>query len=133
MSELLLKASLLGRETMRTAVAAALAFLSLTVGSQATCSLYRFNFTLGIDSSTSGTTDGGPCTIRLNYSRDPIYGTNITSKPRGGTASVNGRTTVVYQPKAGFKGQDNFAIQYVGKQGGVTPMATTVNVSVTVN
>jgi hypothetical protein len=118
---------------MRTAAAAALVFFSMASGGQAACSMYRFNFTLGRDASTAGVTDGAPCTIMLNISRHPIYGTNITSKPRGGTATVNGRTTVVYQPKSGFKGEDNFAIQYVGKRDGITPMASTSNVSVTVN
>jgi len=118
---------------MRTSAATIFFFLSLVSTSQGACHVNRFPVTLGSDASTSATTDGAPCTIRLLSSRDPIYGTNITSRPLDGTASVNGRTTVVYQPKAGFKGQDSFAFQWVGKEGGITPMATTINVRVTVN
>jgi hypothetical protein len=118
---------------MKISAATIILFFWLGSASQAACFINRFSFTLGIDSSTSGTTDGSPCAIRLLGSRNPIYGTNITSRPRGGTASVNGRTTVMYHPNAGFKGQDSFAFQWVGKEGGITPMASTVNVSVTVN
>lgn len=118
---------------MRTAVAAALVFFSLTAGSQARCWINRFPVHLGMDVSTTGSTDGAPCIIRLNYSKDPIYGTKVTSSPHGGVALIEGRTTVVYRPKAGFKGEDKFSFQWVGKQGGVTPMAANVGVTVTVN
>jgi hypothetical protein len=118
---------------MRAIAAAALVFFSLTAGSEAKCLMNRFTFHLGNDVSTTGATDGARCTIRLNNSRDPIYGTKVISPPRGGVATVNGRTTVIYQPKAGFKGEDKFAFQWVGKERGITPMAATINVSVTVN
>jgi hypothetical protein len=118
---------------MRISAATILFFFSLVSASQGACFVNRFPITLGSDTSTSATTDGAPCTIRLLSSRNPIYGTNITLRPRDGKASINGRTTVVYEPKAGFKGQDSFAFQYVGKEGGITPMATTINVRVTIN
>lgn len=118
---------------MRTVAAATLALFSLTVSGQAACSVYPFRFTLGIDTSTSAISDGGPCRIVLNVTRGgPIYSTKITSLPMGGVVSVDGRTTVRYRPKAGFRGEDRFDFQWIGKQGGITPMAATVHVTVTV-
>jgi hypothetical protein len=40
--------------------------------------------------------------------------------------------TIVYRPTPGFKGDDSYTFQWVGKQGGTTPTAMTINVSVTV-
>jgi hypothetical protein len=98
----------------------------------ARCSSEGFRFELGQDSNTQRVTDGAPCRFSLLRSRSPIYGTNIMSRPQHGVLSVSGRTTVIYTPAAGYKGQDRFSYQWVGKVGGVTPSAGTVNVSITV-
>ena len=62
----------------------------------------------------------------------PIYGADLTQKPKHGAVTFADRTTVYYQPTAGYKGDDSYAFQWVGKLGGTTPTATTVTVSVTV-
>jgi hypothetical protein len=107
-------------------------FLALTSVSHAKCSGPNFQFKLGQQVSTQRTSDGSPCRFTLNYTGSPIYGTEIVGRPKHGSVSISGRTTVIYSPSAHYKGTDDFAFQWIGKENGTTPNATTINVSVTV-
>ena len=109
-------------------------FLGFALGSPANakCSGENYSMILGQTVNINKISDGGKCTSKVGGSKDPIYGSNIVAQPRHGTLATAGRTILVYKPQAGFKGQDTYSFQWVGKQGGVTPSAVTVNVSVTV-
>jgi hypothetical protein len=98
----------------------------------AKCSGERYKVLLGQTISISKVSDGGRCVSKVGRSKDPIYGSNIVAGPKHGTLTTAGRTILVYRPQADFKGQDSYSFQWVGKQGGTTPSAMTVHVSVTV-
>jgi hypothetical protein len=108
--------------------------ISLLFGSiaNAKCTGPSYPIRLGTEISIHRDSDGGDCVHRLNRSIDPIYGTIVTSKPKHGSIETRNRITIVYHPSHGFKGEDSYVFQWVGKQGGTTPSALTVNVSVTV-
>lgn len=76
--------------------------------------------------------NGSPCIHTMLTNKDKIYGNRITRLPKYGTLSAAGRTQVIYRPKAGFKGEDSYSFQWIGKQNGVTPSAITISVSVSV-
>ena len=99
----------------------------------ADCPSVRWNFTLGSETSTSRVTDGTPCFFRMtdSGSNGAIYGVQIPTPPKNGTALASGRAMVVYKPKAAFKGDDSFVFELVGKLNGA-PTSAKVRVTVTV-
>jgi hypothetical protein len=105
--------------------------VAASLDANAACHTQRFNPKLGTAQTTTQVTDGSPCTIRLLSSVDPIYGAEILSTPKNGTVSISGRTSVIYRPRSGFKGIDNYAFQWIGKIG-ATPTPLTVNVTATI-
>jgi hypothetical protein len=60
-----------------------------------------------------------------------IYAIEIATPPKNGIALASGRSMVVYKPKVGFKGEDSFVFELVGKLNG-TPTSARVRASVTV-
>ncbi len=112
---------------------AATAFLlPLASAAHAKCTGPRYNIRLGTDISIHRESDGAPCVHTVGSSRDPIYGIDVRSSPKHGSLTTVRRLTIVYRPAPGFKGQDSYVFQWVGKLGGTTPSAMTINVSVTV-
>ena len=109
-------------------------FISLVFASMANakCVGSSYDMRLGTELSIHRATDGAPCFHYVGSSRDPIYGTDVRSKPKHGTLTTERRLTIVYRPSPGFKGEDSYVFQWIGKQGGSTPSAMTINVSVTV-
>lgn len=99
----------------------------------ADCPSVRWNFRLGQETTTSRVTDGTPCFFRMTDigGEGAIYGVEIATPPKNGTALASGRSMVVYKPKAGFKGEDSFVFELVGKLNG-TPTSAKVRVTVTV-
>jgi hypothetical protein len=98
----------------------------------AKCVGSSYGIRLGTELSIHRDTDGAPCTHNVTSSRDPIYGTDVKSKPKHGSLTIQRRLTIVCRPSPGFKGEDSYVFQWIGKQGGTTPSAMTINVSVTV-
>ena len=99
----------------------------------ADCPSVNWNFRFGQETTTSRVTDGAPCIFRItNVGGDgAIYGVEIATPPKNGTALASGRSLVAYKPKADFKGEDSFVFELVGKLGG-TPTSAKVRVTVTV-
>ncbi len=110
-----------------------LGVLSFPLAAQASCTSVNWNFKFGQETTTSRETDGAPCSFRLtNVGGDgAIYGVEIATPPKNGTATTAGRAQVIYKPRAGFKGEDSFVFELVGKLGG-TPTSARVRVTVTV-
>ncbi|MBR1124379.1 hypothetical protein JQ628_22820 [Bradyrhizobium lablabi] len=107
-------------------------YLALASTVDAKCVGSRYSVRLGTDLNIQRTTDGTPCTHSIGSSRDPIYGIDVKSRPKHGSLVIIRRLAIVYRPTPGFKGQDSYIFQWVGKLGGTTPSAMTMNVSVTV-
>jgi hypothetical protein len=110
----------------------AVLFFAVTSASYADCSGANFTFKIGQQSHVQRVTDGTPCLFTLRFSGSPIYGTEVVARPKHGSVRVSDRTTLIYYPSPTYKGPDEFTFQWIGKEGGVTPGATTVNVSVTI-
>jgi hypothetical protein len=110
-----------------------LGLLLVSSVANADCPSVRWNFRLGQETSTSRVTDGTPCFFHMTDidGNGAIYGIEIATRPKNGTALASGRSMVVYKPKAGFKGEDSFVFELVGKLNG-TPTSARVRVSVTV-
>jgi len=108
------------------------AWLVCTSMANAKCVGARYDVRLGSEISIHRDTDGAPCTHSVTSSRDPIYGADVRSKPKHGSLAIVRRLMIVYRPSPGFKGEDSYAFQWVGKLGATTPSAMTINVSVTV-
>ena len=108
------------------------AWLVFTSMANAKCVGSSYPIRLGSELSIHRDTDGSPCTHSVNSSRDPIYGVDVRSNPKHGSLAIIRRLAIVYRPSPGFKGEDSYAFQWVGKLGGTTPSAMTINVSVTV-
>jgi len=108
---------------------ASLLFVSMA---NAKCVGPSYGMKLGTELSIHRDSDGSACRHNVGGSRDPIYGIDVRSNPKHGSLTIVRRLTIVYRPTPGFKGDDSYAFQWVGKQGGTTPSAMTINVSVTV-
>jgi hypothetical protein len=108
------------------------AWLAFTSIANAKCVGASYGMRLGSELSIHRDTDGAPCVHTVTSSRDPIYGVDVKSNPKHGSLAIVRRLTIVYRPSPGFKGEDSYAFQWVGKLGGTTPSAMTINVSVTV-
>jgi hypothetical protein len=106
--------------------------LGLVSMANAKCVGSGYGMRLGTEISIHRDTDGASCVHNVGSSRDPIYGVDVRSKPKHGSLTTLRRLTIVYRPNPGFKGEDSYVFQWVGKQGGSTPSAMTINVSVTV-
>jgi hypothetical protein len=98
----------------------------------AKCVGSSYGIRLGSELSIHRDTDGAPCVHNVGRSLDPIYGIDVRSKPKHGSLAIVRRLTIVYRPSPGFKGEDSYVFQWIGKQGGSTASAMTINVSVTV-
>jgi hypothetical protein len=100
---------------------------------EASCPSVHWNFKFGQETTTSRETDGTPCIFRMTDigGEGAIYGVEIATPPKNGTALTSGRALVVYKPRAGFKGEDSFVFELVGKLGG-NPTSAKVRVTVTV-
>jgi hypothetical protein len=109
-------------------------FFALVFASQADakCTGASYNVRLGTELNLQRTTDGARCRHNIRGSRDPIYGIDIRTRPKHGTLTIVRRLTIDYRPNPGFKGNDSYSFQWVGKLGGSTPSAMTMNISVTV-
>ena len=92
----------------------------------------RYEMRLGTTQDIHRDTDGSPCSHKVGSSHDPIFGINVVSKPKHGSLTIVRRLDIVYRPSPGFKGEDSYVFQWVGKLGGTTPSAMTINVGVTV-
>ena len=103
------------------------------LGAEARCSSVNWNFRFGQETTTSRETDGAPCSFRMtNVGGDgAVYGVEIATPPKNGSASTSGRAMVIYKPRLGFKGEDSFVFELVGKLNG-TPTSARVRVTVTV-
>lgn len=110
-----------------------LGLLLVPSAANADCPSVHWNFKLGQETATSRVTDGTPCFFRMTDigGNGAIYGVEIATPPKNGTALASGRSMVVYKPKAGFKGEDSFVFELVGKLDG-TPTSAKVRVTVTV-
>ncbi len=110
-----------------------LGLLLLPAAAEASCPSVRWNFKFGQETTTSRETDGAPCFFRMTDigGDGAIYGVEIATPPKNGTALTSGRAMVVYKPKAGFKGEDSFVFELVGKLEG-NPTSAKVRVMVTV-
>lgn len=119
----------LGQTTCLTVILGLLAGLP----ANAKCSNETYPMLLGQTVNVSRTvTAGGECWDRVLRSADPIFGSNIVTRPRNGTLTSPGKMLLVYRPKPGFVGQDSYSFQWVGKKDGITPSAVTVDITVTV-
>jgi len=98
----------------------------------ARCTGPNYNVRLGTEISLHRESDGGRCSHNIKSSRDPIYGSAVKVQPRHGSIEESSRTRLVYRPAPGYKGEDSYTFQWVGKQNGVTPAAMTINVTVVV-
>jgi len=105
----------------------------IPLSAKADCPSVRWNFIFGQETTTSRETDGAPCTFRMtDVGGDrAVYGVEIPVPPKHGSAAPAGRATVVYRPTPGFKGEDSFVFELVGKMGG-NPTSARVRVTVTV-
>jgi Bacterial Ig domain len=74
-------------------------------------------------------TSGRQCSIILTYSHGPIFTTALVSNARNGTVAVTGGR-VVYTPRAGFVGDDEFTYARRGLNSHNEPIVRTVNVTV---
>ena len=103
------------------------------LAAEAGCSSVNWNFRFGQETTTSRETDGAPCSFRMtNVGGDSaVYGIEVPTPPKHGTTSATGRASLVYRPTPGFKGEDSFVFELVGKMGG-TPTSARVRVTVTV-
>jgi hypothetical protein len=103
------------------------------LAAKADCPSVRWNFMFGQETTTSRETDGAPCTFRMtDVGGDrAVYGVEVPVPPKHGSAAPTGRAIVVYRPQAGFKGEDSFVFELVGKMGG-NPTSAKVRVTVTV-
>ncbi len=110
-----------------------LGMMLFPLAAEAGCSSVRWNFKFGQETTTSRETDGTPCIFRMTDvgGDGAIYGVEIAIPPKNGTALASGRALVVYKPKAGFKGEDSFVFELVGKLQG-NPSSARVRVMVTV-
>lgn len=106
--------------------------LLLVSVADARCVGPRYDVRLGTELSIHRDSDGSPCQHTISGSRDPIYGIDVKSNPRHGSLSIVRRLSIVYRPTPGFRGEDAYSFQWVGKQGGITPSAMTIHVSVTI-
>lgn len=107
--------------------------MTLPFAAKASCPSVRWNFKFGQETTTSRETDGTPCFFWMTDvgGDGAIYGIEIATPPKNGTALTSGRTMVVYKPKTGFKGEDSFVFELVGKLEG-DPNRAKVRVTVTV-
>jgi hypothetical protein len=110
-------------------LATSLLFVSMA---SAKCVGPSYGMKLGTELSIHRDSDGSPCRHNVASSRDPIYGIDVRSNPKHGSLTIVRRLSIVYRPSPGFKGEDSYSFQWVGKQGGTTPSAMTINVTVTV-
>jgi hypothetical protein len=111
-----------------------LAFLLLwpVSDADAACSVVRWRFVWGVETSAHMTTDGSQCRTSVSWATGTteVHAINIAVAPRNGSASASGRG-ITYRPRAGFKGEDAFVFAIVGKRHG-QPSRATVRVSVRV-
>jgi hypothetical protein len=115
----------------RVALSIAISFVFAPIA-EAKCVGPNYGIRLNSELTIHRESDGGPCVHSVGSSRDPIYGIDIRSRPKHGSLAVIRRLAIVYRPNPGFRGEDSYTFQWVGKQGGTTPSAMTINVSVTV-
>ncbi len=110
-----------------------IALMLTPLSAKAGCASVRWNFIFGQETTTSRETDGAPCTFRMtDVGGDrAVYGVEIPVPPKHGSATPSGRATVVYRPTPGFKGEDSFVFELVGKMGG-NPTSARVRVTVAV-
>ena len=106
--------------------------IALPFAAKANCPSVLWNFKFGQETATSRETDGTPCFFHMTDvgGDDAIDRVEIATPPKNGTA-LSGRTMVVYKPKAGFKGEDSFVFELVGKLEG-NPTSAKVRVTVVV-
>jgi Bacterial Ig domain len=111
----------------------AIGLMLFPLSAKADCASVRWNFMFGQETTTSRETDGAPCTFRMtDVGGDrAVYGVEIPVPPKHGSAASAGRATVVYRPQPGFKGEDSFVFELVGKMSG-NPTSARVRVTVTV-
>ena len=107
--------------------------LVLPLAAEADCPSVRWNFKFGQETTTARETDGTPCFFRMTDvgGDGAIYGVEIATPPKNGIALASGRTMVVYKPKTGFKGEDSFVFELIGKLEG-NPTSAKVRVTVVV-
>lgn len=74
--------------------------------------------------------DGTVCRIPLPLSSLPVYGAEIVTRPEHGTVTFENRTTVLYKPKANFKGKDTYVFEWIGVVRGKLPLSAKVRVTV---
>lgn len=109
-----------------------LLLLGLAESADAACSVARWRFVWGVETTAYMTSDGSACrtTVEWTTGTTEVHSVSIAAPPRNGTASTSGRA-VSYRPRAGFKGEDTFVFAVNGATRGSASRAT-VRVSVTV-
>ncbi len=99
---------------------------------EARCHRYAWQSKWGMEMNAYMETDGAVCSTspsRMGGTSE-VHSVNIAAPARHGTASISGRT-VLYRPKPGFKGQDQFVFAIIGNKNG-SPQRATMRVTVTV-
>jgi hypothetical protein len=107
--------------------------MTLPFAARASCPSVRWNVKFGQETTTSRETDGTPCFFWMTDvgGDDAIDSVAIATPPKNGIALTSGRTMVVYKPKAGFKGEDSFVFELIGKLEG-SPASAKIRVTVMV-
>jgi hypothetical protein len=123
---------------MRYIVFSAVALCLSVTSSHASCTVDRFRFQFGEDTTAAIHLNGSrDCTISLSIGRKTdAQSFQITQKPAHGAASWNGSLAtprIRYQASPGYKGSDEFVFSASGStitNGGVTGFSGVANVRV---
>jgi hypothetical protein len=110
---------------MRLALAI-IAVLGAVTTADAGCLVPHFRFSLGYDTTANMVvTEGWRCSVALGTGAWSSFESVTVSTPPGhGTVTRRGSTTVTYQPRRGFRGEDSFAIAVRGLAGGQAATST---------
>ena len=76
---------------------------------------------------------GVACRIPLNTGNASITSVEIVRPPSNGTASAINSYSILFHPRAGFRGQDSMVVYYSGNDGIGRPREATVTFAITVN
>ena len=101
-------------------VATAFAFLLMScLASQASCSIERYRYFFGSDTSTTGTVTGASsCVTKPGAGAGAgLSEVKISAQAKHGVAATNGSVIypeVTYRPNAGYKGTDDFVFSVTG-------------------
>jgi hypothetical protein len=117
----------------RTLAVASLMLMAFSLESALACSV---PFIRTVDNQTVDgqmtAKSGRPCSIRLRFTRGPMWTASIVQRPSNGTVSVGGSNRIIYRSRPGFVGNDAFIYARQGQDRYNSPVTRTVRVAVTV-